>query len=278
MPTDDELKRIIGSLNADYGLGIRCPDPLLSPSKRRQSLRTEEERRVDAIYHKLRALYFQRGGLLSSCLGRFRTESRQLLDQSDVDLSFGISAADRAALQDCLLCIVAEHALPSRPKPAKRPSGEFSDPQAKRPRSRSENASLGQDDEVDSIPVRSSGSSLPETPSPAAGHRGFGSTILSYFTRTPSTVRSTSSTRASFASRVFPSIDDGGPPSTQTSSPGTASQDQYPLCTQEHQALDESFSMLDKSADLGLATEVSPLTIDAGAQTLEQRLEDIWRK
>ncbi|PNY29791.1 RNA-dependent RNA polymerase 1 [Tolypocladium capitatum] len=271
-PTDDELKRIIGSLNADYGLGIQCPDPSLSP-------RTEEERRVDEIYRKLRVVHFQRGRKLSSCIGQFHIESRQLLEHSEsssrpgaADLSFAISAADRAALQRCLLGILMETALPSRPKPAKRPSDEFSDPQAKRPRSRSGNPNSRQDDVVDWIPVRSSSKVGSESRiSPTAGSQRW-PTITSYFPRTLSTPRE------SFASRVFSSIDGGGPPCSQTSFSGSPSQDIYPLCTQEHQALDESFSILDTSPDLGPAAEISPPQSRAGTQTLEQRLKSIWPK
>ena len=272
--TDDELKRIIGSLNADYALRIQCPDPLLTPRKRRQLLQTDEERRNDALYHKLRVLHFQPGEPLSSCLGRFRIESRELLHQLNADLTFAISATDRAALQICLLRILSEPSLPPRPRSAKRTSNEFSDLQAKRPKSRNGSADSAQDDAVDSIPVRSSSQAQPHFTSSTS----YPEPRSTFSTRNPDKTQSTGSSRTSSASRGLLSTDGGGPSSSQTSFAATASQDHYPLGTQEHQALDESFSTLEKSAESGLSTEICLPYVDARAQTLEKRLEDVWRK
>lgn len=78
MPTEDGLRRLIHALNDDFRLGICTPDPQLSPSRHRALLRTADEERTDAIYHKIRFLHFSDVKHLDNCIALFCTESRKL--------------------------------------------------------------------------------------------------------------------------------------------------------------------------------------------------------
>ncbi|PHH88841.1 hypothetical protein CDD83_6983 [Cordyceps sp. RAO-2017] len=103
-PSEETLDRMISSLNADFGLELRNDHALLSPSKRRSLLRTEEEGRVDLLYRKIRFLHYNGGDRLTACLGRFRMAAGRLLAQSTgrSHAAASISYKDQELLSDIL--------------------------------------------------------------------------------------------------------------------------------------------------------------------------------
>ncbi|KFA48348.1 hypothetical protein S40293_04467 [Stachybotrys chartarum IBT 40293] len=89
-PGLEELRQCIGSLNKEYGLGIRAPDPTLSPSKHRQRRQSLSE----GLYTRIHYLHFCHHDALVESLLRFRGEATQLSQRHVVS---------PAVYGDCLL-------------------------------------------------------------------------------------------------------------------------------------------------------------------------------
>ncbi|KJZ76383.1 hypothetical protein HIM_04112 [Hirsutella minnesotensis 3608] len=144
--TPEELQRIIGGLNSNFGLSI-------------QSSSHSPKNTSAVIYKKIHYLHYQDRDTLSACLGRFYVKARRLLQQA-VPQPF-ISAAFRPQSASCkealenLLLETLTAATPRAPsqKQGKRISSDAPVSQAKRPRSR-EKGDL-KSNAVDDLPVRS---------------------------------------------------------------------------------------------------------------------------
>ncbi|KAM4057214.1 RNA dependent RNA polymerase domain-containing protein [Hirsutella rhossiliensis] len=273
-PTEDELVRIIGGLNENYGLGIRNLNPHLSPSKRRRLAQTEDEARVDAIYHRIRFLHFNRGDQLSSCLGKFRTEAHRAQRRS-VWQSFGVTGSgpqsSAASLQGRLLDILSDGPPLARTKPPKRLSDEASISQAKRPKSRENGL-------VDELPVRSRISPPGCRPPPGASPRP-DETIHSYFppTSTSTSMQTNGLSKSSLADNVFST----GQASALASSDTTLDDDfldqaadAYPMSNEQYQAFAELLAKYDAHPGRHIDSFFNP----RAPQGLEQRLRITWPK
>lgn len=206
----DEVRRTIGSLNSDFALHLPIPDPTMSPSKRRQQRRSDEQDRVNAIYSRVQFLHFKDRQRLSTSIGRFREQADQLLrgwtsDKLNANpdaapttldpLRVPRSLEERAALQILLLELLQNVNSPSPPTRAKRPSPEFSDRSPKRPRSQPYQVA----DSLDDIPVRSR---------PSIGVSLATSSTQSRSSSFISRCATTSSSKLSFASSVFSAADE----------------------------------------------------------------------
>lgn len=202
----DEVRRTIGSLNSDFALHLPIPDPTMSPSKRRQQRRSDEQDRVNAIYSRVQFLHFKDRQRLSTSIGRFREQADQLLRGWTSDklnpnpdaaptldpLRVPRSLEERAALQILLLELLQN--VNSAPTRAKRPSPELSDRSPKRPRPRPYQVV----DSLDDIPVRSR---------PSIGV-SLASSTQSRSSSFISRCATTSSSKLSFASSVFSAADE----------------------------------------------------------------------
>ncbi|KAF7551170.1 hypothetical protein G7Z17_g5199 [Cylindrodendrum hubeiense] len=209
----EELHRTIRSLSLDFELHLQVPNPTISPSKRRQQHRTSEQERVDAIYNRAHYLHFKDPRQLSTSIGRFREQADRLLRDWTSKRNANPDAAptstpldplrarpsleERAVLQRLLLELLQN--ANSSPTRAKRPSPEFPGRDPKRPKPQPIQVA----DSLDDIPVRS--------------RTSIGtSTTLSTPSRASSFMnRSASSSKLSFASSVFSTVD-GGVFSSQT--------------------------------------------------------------
>ncbi|RCI14848.1 hypothetical protein L249_6515 [Ophiocordyceps polyrhachis-furcata BCC 54312] len=138
-----ELKRTIDRLNITYDLGIRIPDPTLSPRKAKL-LNPKSDEDGDKLYRLIRFNYFRDPGRLSACIGRFHHEASAILGSSS---EFGKSAQKRAVILRTFLDILQGNAGP------KRSLDEFVESEPKRPKSREAGF---RPDLVDALPVRSS--------------------------------------------------------------------------------------------------------------------------
>ncbi|CAM1505132.1 Fc.00g107690.m01.CDS01 [Cosmosporella sp. VM-42] len=267
-PTPEELHRTIRSLSDDFLLHLRIPDPNLSPSRRKLQRRSEEQERVDAIFGRAQYLHFKDPSRLSICIEQFRIEAKELrkkwVSKPNPDPGTRPRSSDpprsgskeRAALQTLLLKWLRDVDT-DRPRTrwSKRPSDEFPDPNAKRPRGFSDQRHESPGECVDEIPVRTktatgrpdaagTGDDFSTTPGPPSVAQ---SQSFSYMSR------SAISSRLSFAQSVFSGPVEGNRDSTQTtvafndSHKGT--QDSYPACTQEYEALNESFSKYDQDVE-----------------------------
>ncbi|KAK5989817.1 RNA-dependent RNA polymerase 1-like protein [Cladobotryum mycophilum] len=102
----EELDRIVGRLNANFGLQLRGPDPTLSPSRRRDQRRSQEEHLNDVLYERIRVLHYKRDKRLADGLGHFQIRAREIL--SPPRNGIGVSRVDRAALQTCLFNLLPD--------------------------------------------------------------------------------------------------------------------------------------------------------------------------
>ncbi|KAF7559150.1 hypothetical protein G7046_g5006 [Stylonectria norvegica] len=254
----EELNRKIRSINDDFRLHLRVPDPTLSPSRRKQQVRSEEQERVDAIYNRAQYLHFKHPTQLSIRIGRFRNQAEELLRQwvnkpnadpdttptrtrSSAPLRNRSSPEERTALQKLLLELLVQDIDSTRSRWPKRRSDEFPDPNAKRSK-----ASDSRADSVDDIPVRTKTATPPERPEDS-GVRG--ASNYSFQSRSFTTHRSANSSKLSLAPTVFSVAVEDNFPNSQTTIDNDSfrkgTQDSYPACTQEYQALNESFSIYD---------------------------------
>lgn len=268
-PTYDEFYRIIRSLNDEFQLCLSVPDRSLSPHRRKLQPRGEEQERIDNIYSRAQHLYFTNFSHLSLCIADFRSQADGLLKewvhkpQGDPDTtptnstidplrgrSFLYSSRARADLQQALLDILNAH----RPRSwSKRPSDEFPDPNSKR----SKCPSGPQSEDVDDIPVRTKAAN-PSTARPETEDADAGTSkdlynpynIARQSQSFSSVNRSAATSRLSFVQSIFSAEDCG---SSQATVPfdnsQKHSQDLYPACTQEYEALDESFSKYEAQSD-----------------------------
>ncbi|PFH63200.1 hypothetical protein XA68_16639 [Ophiocordyceps unilateralis] len=147
-PSDDQLQRIIASLNADYDLAICQPTPSLSPRNAKLLSGSDQDICLaEKLYRTLHWLHFNQSDRLSSLIGRFRQRAS---DQLGASVAFAGSAQRRRLLGNYLLHVLEE----SDPLPRqKRLSDDESESQKKRPKSREHVLGL---DLVDQLPVRSS--------------------------------------------------------------------------------------------------------------------------
>ena len=261
------VHRLLHSLSDDFNLQLQAHDPTLSSSRRQQQNRTDEQERVDLIHSRAQYLYFRDPSQLSRRIDQFRSQADELLRQwvhkprGDPDttprsadpLRVRSSNKERAALQTLLLKLIQEVDLESRPRPRarrpKRPSDEFSEQEAKR--AKGQNSS----DCIDDIPVRTK-AVVPAARPANAGTGGVSASEAfdnveqsrSFSFRS----RSAATSRLSFNQSVFSVATEGHYLSSQTTAPYDSSQkcsqDSYPACTAEYDALNESFSKYDTSS------------------------------
>lgn len=265
-PTIHDLLR---SLSNDFNLQLQNPDPTVSPNRRKEQIRTEEQERVNSIYSRAQYLHYKDPSQLSLRIGQFRSQADELLRQwvskprGDPDTT--PNSADphrvrsrnkeRAALQTLLLRLLKGVDINEKPLPrqrrAKRPSDEFSDPDAKRTKAQTPS------DCVDDIPVRTKEVATAARPANAGTHvvRRHVDTLHDADQTQPYSFmsRSAATSRLSFAQSVFSVPTEGHYASSQTTvafeNSQKYSQDSYPACTAEYQALNESFSRYDVSSE-----------------------------
>lgn len=263
-PTYDEFYRTIQSLNDDFHLCLSVPDPNLSPNRRKLQRRSQEQENIDAIYSRAQYLYFKNPLHLSTCIDRFRSQAEGLLKEwvhkphGDPDTTPTSTARStgplrawslhkpktRTTLQQVLLETLNVDAT-NRPRNwSKRSSDEFPDPNAKR--SKFPNGPPGED--VDDIPVRTKAAN-PSTARPETEAAGTSKDLYNPYnsahqSHSFSTVdRSAATSRLSFVQSVFSAGEyDSSQATVPFGSSQKQSQDLYPACTQEYEALDESFS------------------------------------
>ncbi|KAI5465318.1 RNA dependent RNA polymerase-domain-containing protein [Mariannaea sp. PMI_226] len=231
----EELHRTIRSLNADFKLCLEFPDPTLSPNKRKQQRRTEEQERINKIYSRSHFLSFNDPGHFSTCIGCFREQADQLLKQratkeekqrryADTPTNLlsdphraNSAVEERAVLQKLLLSMLQSptgtkpslHRLDSTPAPtparraSRRTPPDFQDPNPKRTKERSA-GEIDRAESVDCIPVRSRFSGQPATTLSydASTNIDVYSTTVTQ-SRTSFTGRSITSSKASFSPSVF---------------------------------------------------------------------------
>jgi hypothetical protein len=126
----DDFKRCIFSLNHEYNLDIREPDPTLSPSKRRLAVQPIGER----IYLLIHALSFRLKPRLLSGLEQFRREAYLLRQSSDHD-----AFSQQAQLQNCLISCLPDPKILLQKRTA---SGPAEQPKRLRSQRSDENLSL----------------------------------------------------------------------------------------------------------------------------------------
>lgn len=261
--TQEELDRILTRLNHDFGLNLARPDPTVSPSKRRASKRTEEQRLNETIYTRIHMLHFKKDHRLDRSIRLFGKNANQLLAQyeaqtqardEDGRASLSVSIALHQTLLEC---------LPSKdeilvPRRTKRHSKELLAVVPKRSRGEESNGHMQQCHAVDAIPVRSKNKPLQAS----ACASGF------------NTSKTTNSSRQSFVSDVFSAVTSGnnGFPDSQTTVENsfweTETQDSFAMSTQEEEIFNESFSALEASP------AVSPVD-DFGYQHPDHRHEQM---
>ncbi|KAF4511537.1 hypothetical protein G6O67_003322 [Ophiocordyceps sinensis] len=247
-PTEDGLTRAIGRLNQVYGLGI-CN------LNSRRLAQTDDEKRVDDIYQRIRDLHFTRGDDLSS---------------------FGVtspgpqaSTADKGALQCRLLEILSSPPPPTQPKPSKRVSDDSSISPAKRPRSR-DKSQLRQGEAVDELPVRT-------RISPSGSDPPTARIIKSYFPPASTSMQTIGSSQSSFVH----SAPSSGHASAQASSCTTLDDDlsdqaadAYPMSNEQLQAFADSFAKYDSRPERHIGSFFN----SSAPQKLEERLKCTWPK
>lgn len=294
-PTVEELDRTIRQLNDNYRLNLYKPDPTLSPSKRRLQNRTDEDRRVTAIYDRIRVLHYKRDSRLTECLGHFYGKAAELSKrQSEGEKStFPLPSSERAILQRCLLDILPSLDELTQPiaKRAKRLPDEVAVSVSKRPRSRTSTDTEPPSNAVDALPVRSSNKS----PEKRSDLDDYPQTAHEF-----SESRTTVSTRQSNVSEVFSAADDGqfqSQTTIETNFAERATQDSHALRTREQWDFANSFSHPEKSRDSPQLTVVDgteyssafgtedldalenfPVFSDTKPLSLDDRLQRIWRK
>ncbi|AEO68606.1 uncharacterized protein THITE_2079458 [Thermothielavioides terrestris NRRL 8126] len=75
--TASAVDKVIQQLNDDYGLGLRIPDPALSPSRHNQLAEQDEQyAQWLRIFRGIKFLYYQRGDSLEQALDSFFLEAR----------------------------------------------------------------------------------------------------------------------------------------------------------------------------------------------------------
>ena len=285
-PSEDEFRKIVRSLNADYGLDLRGPNVHVSPSKRRLEKQTEEETLVYELYQRLRIHHF--GGRLAHRLGKFKQEapriSRAWVDKplADSDTLPQVSAplgarspGERVALQCCLRDILAGSG-----RPDKRASDDGHGLSSRRTKFRFQRTDV--DGAIDSIPIRSW-----RRDATSSSREGLPSDIDQSFIYSSANTSKTSLASTIFSNKPLDSAQET-PDSTQNTKKKPSQE--YAPCFQDLQALQESFTSFEdsgRSSPEGSVTQTlrsdetarmtSP-TAEVKAWVLEDRLRNIWRK
>lgn len=271
--TKEELDCIFTRLNHEFGLNLARPDPNLSPSKRRASKRTEEQRLTETIYTRIHVLHFRKDHRLDRSIRLFGNKATQILAQYEAqtqarDEDGRVSLTVSIALHQTLLkCLPSEDELLA-PRLAKRHSNELPAVVPKRSRGEESHGHMQQGHAVDAIPVRSK--NKPFQASARASDLNISKT--------------TDSSRQSFVSDVFSSGNNGFADSQTTVENSfweTETQDSFAMSAQAEKVLNESFSAWEASP----AVSVSPDTeeprssdVEGKPQTLDEKLKGIWRK
>ncbi|KAH7329479.1 RNA dependent RNA polymerase-domain-containing protein [Stachybotrys elegans] len=108
--TADGFRACIRSLNSEYGLDIRLPDPTLSPRKHKATLRSPEEHQANDAYKRIQVLYYNDNDLLNHSLNTFYHVAADFTQHPTVPGAYPdplgarhLPATERAALLKLLL-------------------------------------------------------------------------------------------------------------------------------------------------------------------------------
>ncbi|KAF4580869.1 RNA-dependent RNA polymerase 1 [Ophiocordyceps camponoti-floridani] len=259
MPSPEGLKRIIDSLNADYGLFIRRIDVTLSPRKARNRLQAsadEESFQAEKLYSFIHRLYYHDLSRLSAAIGRFRQLAADSLGSS---VPFAGSLQRRRLLMGRLLDVLDGKVPASNSKRSSKHHEDES--RSKRPKSRDD----CDPDLVDQLPVRSSPPA--DTMDSISGRitsKSTSASILTYFESSRATIPTSSS---------------------RTSSASTVVEDDYPVNGDLLVSSQDYRDLLDKMDKIPNSTGATPQSFSFKSsasvprvESLEQKFKRMWPK